>query len=248
MEEEMIIGKNPVFEALKSNRMISKIMISNQLNEHVEREIRQAIKKHNIVLQKVPRQRLDQLSKGKHQGVIAYVSSYEYVPVEAILKNAKEKNEPPFIIILDELEDPYNLGAILRTADATGVHGVIIPKRRAVGLTDTVAKASAGAIEHIPVARVTNIVQVMKQLKKENIWMIGTDERATQDYREIDAKLPVAIVIGNEGKGISRLVKENCDWMIHLPMKGSIPSLNASVAGSLLMYEIFRKRHPIGEA
>src|SRR5690625_1874299 len=198
MGEEMIIGKNPVFEALKSNRMISKILLSNQINEHVEREIRQAIKKHHIVLQKVPRQRLDQLSKGKHQGVIAYVSSYEYVPVEVIFNNAKEKNELPFIIILDELEDPYNLGAILRTADAAGAHGVIIPKRRAVGLTDTVAKASAGAIEHVPVARVTNIVQVIKQLKKENIWIIGTDERATQDYREIDGTLPIAIVIGNE--------------------------------------------------
>jgi|SRR5690625_3076926 len=247
MDEEMIIGKNPVFEALKSNRTINKILISNQLNERVEKELKQSIIKKNTVLQKVPRQRLDQLTKGKHQGMIAYVSSYEYVSVQTILANAKAKNEEPFIVILDELEDPYNLGAILRTADATGVHGVIIPKRRAVGLTNTVAKASAGAIEHIPVARVTNIVQVIKQLQKDNVWIIGTDESATKDYRTIDATIPIAIVIGNEGKGISRLVKENCDWTIHLPMKGSIPSLNASVAGSLLMYEVYRKRNPIGE-
>src|SRR5690625_426970 len=179
--------------------------------------------------------------------MIAYVSSYEYVSVQTLLTNAKERNEDPFTMILEELEDPYNLGASVRTADATGVDGLISPKRRAVGLTDTVAKASAGAIEHIPVARVTNIVQVMKQLQKENVWIIGTDDSATKDYRTIDAKVPLAIVIGNEGKGISRLVKENCDWTIHLPMKGSIPSLNASVAGSLLMYEVYRKRNPIGE-
>lgn len=248
MTEEMIIGRNPVMEAIKSGRSVNKVMISEQLNKNVKQELYKAVKEADTILQKVPRQRLDQLSKGKHQGIIAYVTAYEYATVDEILDRAKQRAEAPFLIILDGIEDPHNLGAILRTADATGVHGVIIPKRRAVGLTETVAKASAGAIEHVPVARVTNIADIIEQLKEQNIWIVGTDEKGSKDYRTLDGETPIAIIIGNEGKGISRLVKEKCDWTVHLPMKGFIPSLNASVASSLLMYEIYRKKHPLEES
>lgn len=247
MQDEMIIGKNPVLEALQSGRPINKIMISDQLNRNTVVELQQAAKKANTIIQKVPKKRIDQLSAGRHQGIIAYVTAYDYATVEKIVENAQSKEELPFIIILDEIEDPHNLGAILRTADATGVHGVIIPKRRAVGLTETVAKTSAGAIEHIPVARVTNIAKTIDELKEKNIWVVGTDEEGSKDYRTLDGDTAIALVIGNEGKGISRLVKEKCDWTIHLPMKGSIPSLNASVAAGILMYEIYRERNHLGE-
>ncbi|MEI3607905.1 23S rRNA (guanosine(2251)-2'-O)-methyltransferase RlmB [Pseudogracilibacillus sp. SE30717A] len=247
MDEEIIIGRNPVMEALQTGRSINKVVISDQLNNRTERELQAATKKANTVLQKVPKQRLDQLTKGRHQGIIAYVTAYQYSDIDTILSVADKREEAPFIIILDEIEDPHNLGAILRTADATGVHGVIIPKRRAVGLTEIVAKTSAGAIEHIPVARVTNIVKTIDELKKKNIWIVGTDEVGSKDYRSLDGETSIALVIGNEGKGISRLVKEKCDWTIHIPMKGSIPSLNASVATGLLMYEIYRKRNLSGE-
>lgn len=246
MSEEMIIGRNPVMEALQSGRAINKVLVSDQLNKQSQQTLQKAVKKANTTLQMVPKIRLDQLSNGKHQGMVAYVSAYEYASVDAILKRAKEQGTAPLIMILDEIEDPHNLGAILRTADATGVHGVIIPKRRAVGLTETVAKASAGAIEHIPVARVTNIATTIEDLKQANIWVVGTDEQGSDDYRTLDGETALAIVIGNEGKGISRLVKEKCDWMVHLPMHGAIPSLNASVASSLLMYEVYRKRNPLG--
>lgn len=245
MDDEIIIGKNPVIEALRSGRSINKVLISNQLNQITERDLQNLAKKAKTIVQKVPKSKLDQITKGKHQGVIAYVTAYQYATVNDILNHAKQKSESPFIFILDEIEDPHNLGAILRTADATGVHGIIIPKRRAVGLTETVAKASAGAIEHIPVARVTNIAQTIEQLKENNIWIVGTDERESKDYRTLDGETAIALVIGNEGKGISRLVKEKCDWMVHIPMKGFIPSLNASVAAGILMYEIFRKRNPL---
>ncbi len=247
MQDEMIIGKNPVLEALQSGRPINKIMISDQLNRNTVVELQQAAKKANTIIQKVPKKRIDQLSAGRHQGIIAYVTAYDYATVEKIVETAQSKEELPFIIILDEIEDPHNLGAILRTADATGVHGVIIPKRRAVGLTETVAKTSAGAIEHIPVARVTNIAKTIDELKEKNIWVVGTDEEGSKDYRTLDGDTAIALVIGNEGKGISRLVKEKCDWTIHLPMKGSIPSLNASVAAGILMYEIYRERNHLGE-
>lgn len=248
MQDEMIIGKNPVLEALQSGRPINKIIISDQLNKNTERELHQMAKKANTIIQKVPKKRIDQLSKGRHQGIIAYVTAYDYATIEEIVENARRKEQLPFIIILDEIEDPHNLGAILRTADATGVHGVIIPKRRAVGLTETVAKTSAGAIEHIPVARVTNIAKTIDELKEKNIWVVGTDEEGSKDYRTLDGDTAIALVIGNEGKGISRLVKEKCDWTIHLPMKGSIPSLNASVAAGILMYEIYRERNHLGES
>lgn len=245
MDEEIIIGRNPVIEALRAGRSVDKVFLSDQINRQTEREIRTYAKKVDAVVQKVPKSRLDKISKGKHQGIIAYVSPYQYFSITDILDRARQKEELPFLLILDELEDPHNLGAILRTADATGVHGIIIPKRRAVGLTETVAKASAGAIEHVPVARVTNIAKTIDELKENNIWIVGTDERGSKDYRTLDGETAIALVIGNEGKGISRLVKEKCDWTIHLPMKGSIPSLNASVAAGILMYEIYRNRHPL---
>lgn len=247
MEEEIIIGKNPILTALRAGRPIHKIMVSDQLQAQAEKEIQGAAKKTKAVIQRVPRKKLDQLSTGKHQGMIAFVAAYEYQSVEAILQRAEEKAELPFLLLLDELEDPHNLGAILRTADASGAHGVIIPKHRAVGLTETVAKASAGAIEHVPVARVTNIAQTIESLKEKQIWVVGTDEAGTEDYRTLDGQTALALVIGNEGKGISRLVKDKCDWLVQLPMVGSISSLNASVAAGLLMYEVHRKRKPLGD-
>ena len=247
MREEMIIGKNPVLEAIKSGRTIHKILLSDAINKRVEQDMMKQAKKNKVIVQKVPRKRLDQLTDGSHQGVLAYVSNYSYFTIDDILQNAANRQEIPFIMILDELEDPHNLGAILRTADAAGAHGIIIPKRRSALLTQTVAKASAGAIEHIPVARVTNIGRAIDYLKEKHIWVVGTDETGEKDYRTLDGQTAIALVIGNEGNGMTRLVKEKCDWLIQLPMQGNIPSLNGSVAASLLMYEIFRKRNPLGE-
>jgi len=247
MREEMIIGKNPVLEAIRSGRTIHKILLSDAINKRVEQDMMKQAKKNKVIVQKVPRKRLDQLTDGSHQGVLAYVSNYSYFTIDDILQNAANRQEIPFIMILDELEDPHNLGAILRTADAAGAHGIIIPKRRSALLTQTVAKASAGAIEHIPVARVTNIGRAIDYLKEKHIWVVGTDETGEKDYRTLDGHTAIALVIGNEGNGMTRLVKEKCDWLVQLPMQGNIPSLNASVAASLLMYEIFRKRNPLGE-
>lgn len=247
MDEELIIGRNPILEALKSGRSINKVMISEQISPKFKREIDQASKRAGVIVQKVPRTKLDQLTKEQHQGVAAYVAAYQYAEVDDIIKAANDRNEQPFLMILDGLEDPHNLGSIMRTADATGVHGIIIPKRRSVGLTATVAKTSAGAIEYVPVARVTNIVDTIEELKAQNIWVVGTEAEATEDFRSLDGETPIALVIGNEGKGMSRLVKESCDWTIRLPMKGQVSSLNASVASSLLLYEVYRKRYPHGE-
>lgn len=247
MAEEFIYGKNPVIEALRSGRTVKELLISQQLNKQTEREIIRIAKRTKTVVKRVPIERLNRLVKGSHQGIVAVVTAYSYVSVQHLLNVAKKRNEKPFLIILDELEDPHNLGAILRTADATGVHGVIIPKRRAVGLTETVAKTSAGAIEHVPVARVTNIVQTMKQLKKHDLWIVGTAGESKEDYRKLDGDIALALVIGNEGRGLSRLTKETCDWLVRIPMIGSISSLNASVAASILMYEVFRKRNVLGE-
>jgi len=247
MAQDMIIGRNPVIEALKSGRSINKLMVSEKMNDRVYRELQRLSKQAGAVIQKVPKKKIDQLAQGNHQGVIAYVASYEYASLDDLFAKAERENEEPFFIILDELEDPHNLGSILRTADAAGVHGIIIPKRRSVGLTATVAKTSAGAIEYIPVARVTNISDTISELKDRRVWVVGTEMEATEDYRELDGQLPIALVIGNEGKGISRLVRKKCDWTVSLPMKGKVSSLNASVACSLLLYEVYRKRHPVGE-
>ncbi|HBM75463.1 MAG TPA: 23S rRNA (guanosine(2251)-2'-O)-methyltransferase RlmB [Clostridiaceae bacterium] len=236
-------GRNPVVEALKSGRTIEKILIAKGSQEGPIKWIKAMAKDKGIVVNEVERVRLDNISETQsHQGVIAIVSPYKYVEVDDILAYAQEKAEQPFIVVLDEIYDPHNLGSILRTAEACGVHGVIISKRRAVGLTPTVAKASAGAIEYVKVAKVTNITQTLKYLKDKGIWVAGADMDGEKSYFEEDMTGPIALVIGSEGSGIGKLVKENCDFLVKLPMKGKISSLNASVAGAVMMYEILRQR------
>ncbi|MEK5440223.1 23S rRNA (guanosine(2251)-2'-O)-methyltransferase RlmB [Fredinandcohnia sp. FSL W7-1320] len=247
MASDYIIGKNPVIEALKSERDINKIWIAEGSNRGQMNQITSLAKEGNVLVQFVPKKKIDQMFEGNHQGVVAQVAAYEYAEVDDILTAAEKRNEAPFIILLDELEDPHNLGSILRTADAVGAHGVIIPKRRAVGLTATVAKASTGAIEYIPVARVTNLARTIDELKDRGVWIVGTDAKGKEDYRNVDGKMPIGLVIGSEGRGMGRLVKEKCDFLLHLPMQGKVTSLNASVAASLLMYEVYRKRNPLGE-
>ncbi|WP_163582586.1 23S rRNA (guanosine(2251)-2'-O)-methyltransferase RlmB [Gracilibacillus saliphilus] len=248
MSGEWIIGKNTVIEALEYERSIQKLYLTENLNASLANKLQGLAKAKNAPVQRVPKKKLDQMVEGNHQGIAALVAAYDYASLDQLFEVAEKRSEAPFFLILDEIEDPHNLGSILRSADATGVHGVIIPKRRAVGLTATVAKTSVGAIEHIPVVRVTNIAQTIEELKSRNVWIVGTGAEATEDYRELDGQLPIALVIGNEGKGISRLVKKNCDWTVSLPMIGSVSSLNASVAASLLMYEVFRKRDKHGES
>ncbi|ARI75417.1 23S rRNA (guanosine(2251)-2'-O)-methyltransferase RlmB [Halobacillus mangrovi] len=247
MKGEWIIGKNPVQEALRSGRSINKVLVSDQLQHQASKKLEQLAKENGVIVQKVPKKKIDQLVEGNHQGVAASVAAYEYSDLEDLFAKAEEKGEAPFFIICDEIEDPHNLGSILRTADASGAHGVIIPKRRSVALTGTVAKTSTGAIEYIPVARVTNLARTIEELKERFVWVVGTDAKGTEDYRQLDGTMPIALVIGSEGKGMSRLTKEKCDWTVSLPMAGKVTSLNASVAASLLMYEVYRKRHPIGE-
>ncbi|MCZ0703496.1 23S rRNA (guanosine2251-2'-O)-methyltransferase [Natronobacillus azotifigens] len=247
MSEEWIVGKNPITEALRSGRSINKLFIADHINAKATQQIQTLAKENGVIIKRVPKRKIDQLVEGNHQGMAASVAAYDYAAIDDLFSIAEEKNEHPFFLLLDEIEDPHNLGSILRTADAVGAHGVIIPKRRSVGLTATVAKTSAGAIEYVRVARVTNMAQTVDLLKERNVWVVGTEAEASQDYRELDGSIPIALVIGNEGKGMSRLVREKCDWTIRLAMKGQVSSLNASVAASLLMYEIYRKRNPLGE-
>lgn len=247
MDQEYIAGKNPVLEALRAGREINKIWIAEGSQKGAMKQVMELARERKVAVQFVPKKRIDQVADGAHQGVLALVAAYRYAETGDMFKLAKERNEHPFILILDELEDPHNLGSILRTADAVGAHGVIIPKRRSVALTATVAKASTGAIEHIPVARVTNLSQTIAGLKQQGLWIAGTDASGTTDYRQMDADLPLGLVIGSEGRGMSRIVKEACDFLIRLPMVGHVTSLNASVAAGLLMYEVYRKRHPLGE-
>lgn len=236
-------GRNPILEALKADRSINRILISKGDKEGSIKQIIALAREKGVVIREVERSALDEMSSThSHQGVIAFVSVKEYVQVEDILTIAQEKNEPPFIIILDEITDPHNLGSILRTADAVGAHGVIIPKRRAIGLTAAVSKAAAGAVEYVPVARVTNIAQTIEQLKKKNIWVVGTDLTGDKAFFDSDLKGPVALVIGSEGEGMGKLVREKCDFVVNIPMKGSISSLNAAVAGAIVMYEILKQR------
>lgn len=244
-ESELIGGKNSVLEALRSGRELNKIWIAEGLNKQSIGEITTLAKKQGVVLQAVPKKKLDSLLDVNHQGIIASVAAYRYATIDELFAVAKQRNEDPFFLLLDELEDPHNLGSILRTADATGVHGVIIPKRRSVGLTGVVAKASTGAIEHVPVVRVNNLAQTVEELKKRGVWIAGTDAAGKTDYRQMDTALPLAIIIGSEGKGMSRILKEKCDFLYQLPMVGHVTSLNASVAASLLMYEVLRKRQPL---
>lgn len=243
--EDMIAGRHSVLEALKSGRSINKIWIAENVQKHQIQPIMAEAKKSGVVVQFVDKRKLDQMVENvPHQGIVAQVAAYDYAQVEDILARARAKGEVPFIVLLDEIEDPHNLGSILRTADCAGVHGVIIPKRRSVGLTATVSKTSAGAVEYVPVAKVTNLAQTIDELKEQGIWVAGADVQAKETLYQTDFTLPIAIVIGNEGKGIGRLIKDKCDFRVQLPMFGQINSLNASVAASLFMYEVVRQRLP----
>lgn len=238
----IIEGRNAVIEAFRAGKTVDKLFILDGCQDGPILTIKREAGKHGSLIKYVTKERLDQLSEtGKHQGVIAYAAAYEYADVADILKNAKEKKEAPFLILLDGIEDPHNLGAIIRTANLAGAHGVIIPKNRAVGLTATVVKASAGALNYTPVAKVTNLGQTMEELKKEGIWFVCADMEGTQMYR-LDLKGPIGLVVGSEGSGVSRLVKEKCDFAASIPMQGDIDSLNASVAAGVLAYEIVRQR------
>ncbi len=241
-EELTIEGRNAVLEAFRAGKTIDKLFVLDGCQDGPVRTILREAKKTDCIVNFVKKERLDQMSEtGKHQGVIAYAAAYEYGTVEEMLENAKQKNEQPFLILLDNIEDPHNLGSIIRTANQVGAHGVIIPKRRAVGLTATVAKASAGAINYTPVAKVTNLVKTMDELKKQGMWFVCGDMGGDSMY-SLDLTGPMGVVIGNEGDGVSRLVKENCDFVATIPMFGDIDSLNASVAMGVLSYEIVRQR------
>ncbi len=242
-ESRLVEGRNAVLEAFRSGKTIDRLFVLDGCKDGPVQTILREAKKHkDTVISFVKKERLDQLSEtGKHQGVIAYAASYEYAEVEDILKKARDKGEDPFVIILDNIEDPHNLGAIIRTANLSGAHGVIIPKHRAVGLTATVAKASAGAINYTPVAKVTNIAQTIEDLKKEGLWFVCADMGGTTMY-QLNLKGPIGLVIGNEGSGVGRLVKEKCDMIASIPMKGDIDSLNASVACGVLAFEVVRQR------
>ena len=240
--ENKIEGRNAVLEALRAGKTIDKLYVLDGCPDGPVRTIIREAKKGDTIINYVKKERLDQLSEtGHHQGVIAMAASYEYATMEDILEKAKEKGEAPFIFVLDNIEDPHNLGAMIRTANLAGAHGVIIPKRRAVGLTSTVARTSAGAINYTPVAKVTNLKQTMEQLKKEGMWFVCADMDGTPYYK-MDLKGPMGLVIGNEGEGVSRLIKETCDFVASIPMKGDIDSLNASVAAGVLAFEIARQR------
>ena len=238
----VIEGRNAVLEALRSGKPMDKLYVLDGCQDGPIRTIVREAKKHDVILQFVTKERLNKLSEtGKHQGVIAHAAAYEYAQVEDMLELAKSRGEDPFIFLLDNIEDPHNLGAIIRTANLAGAHGVIIPKRRAVGLTATVARTSAGALNYTPVARVTNLKKTVEDLKKQGLWFVCADMDGTVMY-DLDLKGPIGLVIGNEGEGVSRLMKENCDFVAGIPMKGDIDSLNASVAAGVLDYEIVRQR------
>lgn len=239
---EKIEGRNAVIEAFRSGRCVDRLYIQDGCQDGPVRSILREAKKTDALIEYVSKDRLRQLSEtGNHQGVIAVIAAYEYALVEDILKRAEDKQEDPFVFLLDNIEDPHNLGAIIRTANLAGAHGVIIPKRRAAGLTAVVAKTSAGALNYTPVARVTNLVSTMEELKKKGMWFVCADMDGEPMYRQ-NLTGPIGVVIGNEGAGVSRLVKENCDFTASIPVKGEIDSLNASVAAGVLAYEIVRQR------
>ncbi|CAH1853426.1 23S rRNA (guanosine(2251)-2'-O)-methyltransferase RlmB [Convivina intestini] len=242
---DFVFGHHASIAALQGDQAINKVWLQTGLNPTLAQQVRKLAKKRQLIVQQVPKSKLDELSDGgNHQGVLLSLAAFEYAQLDDLFAKAAQLNEDPFFLILDEIEDPHNLGSILRTADAAGVHGVIIPKRRAVQLTATVAKTSTGAIEHVPVVRVGNLVNLVDDLKKRGLWIFGTD-MAGQDYRQWDATGSVALVIGNEGKGISPLLKKKMDGMLTIPMVGHVQSLNASVAASLLVYQGYNSRHPL---
>ena len=239
---EQIEGRNAVLEAFRSGKCVDKLFILDGCQDGPVRTIAREARKTDTINNYVSKERLDQLSETRaHQGVIAQVAAYEYSTVEEILEKAEEKGEPPFLVLLDNVEDPHNLGAIIRTANLAGAHGVIIPKRRSVGLTSTVAKTSAGALNYTPVAKVTNLVRTIEELKEKGIWFVCADMGGESMYR-LNLTGPIGMIVGNEGEGVSRLVREACDFTASIPMKGDIDSLNASVAAGVLAYEIVRQR------
>ena len=242
LSEDLVAGRNAVMEVLKGSRSVNRLLVANGSSEGSMREIIALAKEKGINIQFYDRSKLDAMAPGiRHQGVLAQVPPVQYAELEDILQIARDRNEPPFIVLLDELEDPHNLGGILRTADAAGVHGVLIPKHRSCPLSATVAKTSAGAVEHVPVARIGNMVQTIKKLKKEGLWVAAADMDGT-DYYDTDLTGSLLLVIGSEGQGVGRLIKEQCDFVVRIPMVGKINSLNASVAGSILMYEAMKQR------
>ncbi|MEG1993268.1 MAG: 23S rRNA (guanosine(2251)-2'-O)-methyltransferase RlmB, partial [Acetivibrio sp.] len=239
-EEFTIEGRNPVLEAFRAGKPVDRLFILDGSQDGPIKSILREARKVDTIISFEKKERLDQISpNGKHQGVIAYCAAYEYAEIEDMFKLAEEKGEPPFLVLLDNIEDPHNLGAIIRTANQAGAHGVIIPKRRAVGLTATVAKASAGAINYVPVAKVTNLANTIEELKEKGMWFVCADMEGTRMY-DLDLKGSIGLVIGSEGEGVGRLVKEKCDYTASIPMKGDIDSLNASVAMGILAYEIVR--------
>lgn len=241
-EELTIEGRNAIIEAFRSGRTIDKLFLLDGCQDGPVKTILREARKQDTIVNFVSKERLDQMSATKkHQGVLAYASAYAYAEVEEILQIAKDKEEPPFLFLLDGIEDPYNLGAIIRTANLAGAHGVIIPKRRAAGLTSTVVKASAGALHYTPVAKVTNLGKTMEELKKQGLWFVCADMDGEAMYK-LDLKGPIGLVIGSEGEGVGRLVRETCDFTASIPTKGDIDSLNASVAAGVLAYEIVRQR------
>ncbi|HHU72203.1 MAG TPA: 23S rRNA (guanosine(2251)-2'-O)-methyltransferase RlmB [Clostridiales bacterium] len=241
-EEFTIEGRNPVIEAFRAGKTIDRLFVLEGNQDGPVRTIIREAKKYDTIISFVKKERLDQISiTGKHQGVIAYAAAYEYAEIEDILNDAKDKGEDPFIILLDSIEDPHNLGAMIRTAHQAGAHGIIIPKRRAVGLTATVAKTSAGAINYLPVAKVTNLSQTIEELKEKGIWFVCADMDGELMYK-MNLKGPLGLVIGSEGEGVGRLIKEKCDFNAKIPMYGQVDSLNASVAMAVLSYEIVRQR------
>jgi len=239
---DFVFGRHAVVEALQTPDRVNRVFIQEGTSGRDAAKVVELAREKGIQVQTVPKTKIEDLvGNAVHQGLVASIAAYEYADLEDVFKKAEEKGEDPFIVILDGVEDPHNLGSILRTADATGVHGIIIPKRRSASLTATVAKASTGAIEHVPVVRVTNLTQTIEQLKARGIWVFGTDMNGT-DYRKWNTRGPRASVMGNEGKGVSRIVKESVDEMVTIPMVGHVQSLNASVASALMMYEVFRNR------
>lgn len=239
----IIEGRNPIIEALKNNRSIEKIMVNKASKEGSIKKILAMAKENKVIIQEVDRHKLDEMSESHaHQGVIAITSDYRYYDLDEILEIPKEKGEDPFFILLDGITDPHNLGSIIRTADAVGAHAVIIPKRRSVQITPIVAKASAGAVEYLPVCKVTNIVNTIKTLKENGLWIAAVDMDGYTFYQQ-NLGGPLGLVVGSEGEGISRLVKQNCDFTVSMPMSGNVTSLNASVAGGILLYEVYRQRN-----
>lgn len=244
MSEQYVVGRNPVLEILKADKEVEKLyVLKGELQGSINKIIGIA-KDRKIIIQQVDRAKLDSMSDGNaHQGVVALITDYKYATIEDILNKAEDKQQPPFVIILDEIEDPHNLGAIIRTAECAGAHGVIIPKRRSAQVNQTVYKSSAGAVEHMLVAKINNVVNTIEELKDKGLWVYGADINGADYHFNTSLKGAIALVIGNEGKGMSRLVKEKCDVLVKIPMEGKISSLNASNAAAILIYEVFRQNH-----